>query len=136
MSLASRRRVLTGRVLTVRCRSDSVEDRSVLAPFCQGGEGDDVPVFAAFFGCFSEEATGKVVLVPAGLDQDDRGIWLKTCIKIVIEPVPDSLSIGLALSLGPALYRVIDYHKICSKACYSSADTDRSDSSAKTGFPL
>jgi len=32
MSLASRRRVLTGRVLTVRCRSDSVEDRSVLAP--------------------------------------------------------------------------------------------------------
>mgnify|MGYP003484875485 CR=1 FL=1 len=58
-----------------------------------GGQVDDVPFVGAFFLLLFEEAAGEVVFVPAGLDEDDTCIGLEAGHHVIVEPVPDLVSV-------------------------------------------
>src|SRR2546421_1749775 len=83
-----------------------------------------------------EQSAGQIVFVPAGLDQDDRGVGFETRVQVVIEPIPDTLAIRFAFRFGTAADGIVDDDEVCSKAGDASADADRTDASAEAGLPF
>src|SRR5205807_4678704 len=95
-----------------------------------------LPLLGALLGGFAEEASGQVVLVPAGLDEDDRPVRFETRVKVVVKPVPDIVAIGRALGLGPALDRVVDHYQAGPKTRHPRTHPDRPQSAPRRRLPL
>src|SRR5688572_28100095 len=74
--------------------------------------------------------------MPAGLDENDRTVRLETCVKIIVEPIPNLVTHRLALGLGTALNRVVNNDQARTVTGHSAADTHRSQPAAGGCFPL
>ena len=96
-------------------------DRSVRTPFGKRGQIDDGPLVAAV-GLGFEEAAGEVVLVPAGLDEDDRTFGFEACVEVVVVPVPDLVAKAFAVRLLTAFDGVVDDDQIGTKAGHARSD--------------
>ncbi len=87
-------------------------------------------------GGFVLEAAGEVVFVPAGLDEDDRGIRFQPGVDVVVEPVPDAVAMGLALGVGSVADRVVDDDQPGAKTGDTGSDTDGTDAASVGRFPF
>ena len=104
--------------------------------FGYGWERGNVPFVGAFFLLLFEEAAGEVVFVPAGLDEYDGSVGLKPRHHVVVEPVPDLVSVRLRFSLFAALDRVVDHHQLRPISRDASADTDCFNTTSFSRLPF
>ena len=128
------------RGISFRAKSFAVRaSQRIGGPVCadlrEGGEIDYLPLLAAVLR-FSQKASGEVVFVPAGLDEDDLAVGLEAGVEVVVEPVPDAVAAGFAFRLGAALYGVIDDYKVRAVAGDSRTDADRTNAAALGRFPF
>jgi hypothetical protein len=93
-----------------------------IAGFCLGRQRDDVPVLAAALH-FREDAAGKVVLVPTGLDQDHPAAKCQPGQEVRFVPVPDFVAHMLGIGVLARADRVINQCPIDAKADNCRADS-------------
>ena len=74
--------------------------------------------------------------MPAGLDEDDRGVRFEARVEVVVVPIPEPVAVGFAFGLCTALYRIVDDDKLAAETCDARTDADRLHSAAKRRFPL
>src|SRR4051794_8006053 len=82
-----------------RCRVLAGRDARVPATFRKCREIYDFPLFGALLLSLTQQPSGEVVFVPAGLDEDDRAVGFETGVDVVGEPVIYAIAKSFAFSL-------------------------------------
>ena len=83
-----------------------------------------------------QDAAGQVVHVPAGLNENDRGVWLQAIMKIRAIPFPQVLSDGNRIGVLPSLERIVNDGQVRPPTSNSPTNTDRKILAALQVLPL
>ena len=87
------------------------------------GQIDDLPVFAVFL-CLFEDASGKVIFMPACHNEDDAPARGESGEQRCTVLVPDALADGLGLRLFSILYNIVNEEEVCAFAGDTAAEAD------------
>src|SRR6516165_4599406 len=81
----------------------------------------DTPLLATAFS-LAEDTPGKIILVPARLDEHHAATWSQPCQEICLVPVPGTVAHRLRICILPRAHRIVDYRQIGAET--GNADTN------------